>query len=123
MQTPEGFRRLADLLRSSENPPPPLETRAVEPEDRFPPDDEEAARDVRLFRARIAEAVECAVGTLCRDIAAEVVGRELQLAPPEIGAIVRRALERYAAEGVTRVRAHPEDAAELSDELVYADAS
>lgn len=122
MQTPEGFRRLAELLRSSENPAP-ADEKAAEPEDRLQPDDEDAARDLRLFRARIAEAVECAVETLCEDIAAEVVGRELQLAPPEIETIVRRALERYAAEGITRVRAHPEDAAKLSHDLAYADPS
>lgn len=120
MQTPEGFRSLADLLRSREPPADDLES-VQGREEIAPPDEVEAARDVRLFRARIAEAVDSAVIVLCEDIAAEIVGRELQLAPAEIGAIVQRALKRYHSEGIARVRVHPDDASSMPCEAVVCD--
>jgi flagellar assembly protein FliH len=70
-------------------------------------------RDVRLFHARIIEAVEAAVETLVTDIAADVLARELLLAPAEIEAIVDRALSRFAAEEPLRVRMHAEDVTRL----------
>jgi len=59
-----------------------------------------APRDDRLFAARLAERLESAVRTLLREIAAEVLGRELLLAPIEIDAIVARLRERYALEEI-----------------------
>jgi len=123
LQTPEGFRSLAELLRSNERAPQQSEIPAADPEVPAPPQEAGAARDVLLFRARIAEAVDCAVAALCQDIAAEIVGRELQLAPAEIGAIVRRAVERYASEGIVRVRVHPDDTTAISGSAVCADPS
>jgi flagellar biosynthesis/type III secretory pathway protein FliH len=73
-----------------------------------------AARDVRLFRARVEEAIESAIVTLRCDIAAEVVGRELQLAPASIAEIVRRAVRRFHSESPVRVRVHPEDVGSLA---------
>lgn len=73
----------------------------------------EAARDVRLFRARIAEALEAALERLLADVAAEVLGRELLLQPCEIDAIAGRALQRYAAEEPLRVRVHEDDVARV----------
>ena len=115
MQTPEEFRSLADLLREEPavimTPSETIEA-ALEDEDRL--DDElAAARDVRLFRARLEEALESAIATLRCDIAAEIVGRELQLAPASIAEIVRRAVRRYSAEHPVRVRVHPEDTGAL----------
>jgi hypothetical protein len=49
----------------------------------------------RLFPALLAERLDRAVQILLREIAAEVVGRELLLAPVEIETIVRRLRERY----------------------------
>jgi flagellar biosynthesis/type III secretory pathway protein FliH len=77
-------------------------------------DDEiEMLRDVRLFHARIIEAVEAAVETLAADIAADVLGRELVLAPADIESIVDRALERFACEQPLRVRVHADDVPRL----------
>jgi flagellar biosynthesis/type III secretory pathway protein FliH len=70
-------------------------------------------KDVRLFHARVIEAVEAAVETLLEDIAAEIVGRELELQPVHIGAIVDRALQRLAGEEPLRVRVHADDAARV----------
>lgn len=67
-------------------------------------------RDVRLFHARITEAVETAVELVTADIAAEIVARELQLAPADIERIVDRALQRFVSEEPLRVRVHPGEA-------------
>gem|GEM_PF-1276436 len=75
---------------------------------------EATLREVRLFRARLTEAVETAAETLVADIAADILARELQLAPVEIEAIVDRALHRYLAEEPLRVRVHPTDASRVS---------
>ena len=81
-------------------------------------------RDVRLFHARVHEAVETAAESLTAELALTVLGRELELRPADIRAIVRRILRRYAAEQPLRVRAHPDDAAGLACELpVTADES
>jgi flagellar biosynthesis/type III secretory pathway protein FliH len=71
-------------------------------------------RDLHLFHACIAEGVEAAVELLLSDIAADVLARELQIAPAEIESIVRRALERYAQEQPLRVRLSPSEAARIS---------
>jgi flagellar biosynthesis/type III secretory pathway protein FliH len=70
-------------------------------------------RDVRLFHARIAEALESAVERLLCDVACDVLARELQLAPVDIERIVDNVLQRYSAEQPLQVRVHPEDAANL----------
>lgn len=85
---------------------------AVTPE--TPPDCGKAAAEVRRFRAAIRDAVDAAVAHLLRDIAAEILARELELAPVNIDAIVERACVRYASEGVVRVRVHPDEAAQIS---------
>jgi len=85
---------------------------------------EEALRDVRLFRANVADALENAVEVLTVGIAADVVARELQIAPAEIDAIVRRTLEEYWGSEPLRVRLHPEDAKDaLCDLPIVEDAS
>ena len=73
-----------------------------------------AVRDLRLFHARVIEAVEAAVETLVGDIAADVLGRELLLAPAGLEVIVDRALQRFASEQPLRVRVHPDDACGLN---------
>lgn len=90
------FKSLATILRElrevREAPSPPAaispliaEIEAAEPEDRF-------------FAARLAERLETAVARLLHEIAAEVLGRELLLAPVEIDAIVTRLRDRYLAD-------------------------
>jgi len=122
LQTPERFVSLAELLRPSESAPP--QTCENEPaQEELAPAECDAARDVRLFRARIAEALDAAVALLCRDIACDVVARELRLEPADISAIVDRAIQRYECESITQVRVHPADAPALAGMDVCPDAS
>lgn len=126
LQTPERFRSLAATLLAARTPAPDEPAlELVEEDDTIaaqddhgddePDDDElELAREVRLFHARVIEAVEAAVETLVADIAADVLGRELLLEPADIEAIVDRALQRFAAEEPLRVRVHAEDASRLN---------
>jgi flagellar biosynthesis/type III secretory pathway protein FliH len=78
---------------------------------------------VRRFRAMLADALDRSFADLLRDIAAEVLGRELQCAPAELQAIVERALERAADELPVCVHVHPSQLALLQLDLpVVADA-
>jgi flagellar biosynthesis/type III secretory pathway protein FliH len=61
---------------------------------------------IRRFRAGIADALDAAVQRLLEQIAENVVARELQIASPDIAAIVAKARER-AAERIVAVRVHP----------------
>lgn len=122
MDRPNGFRALADLLRSQEEVRCASET-IDEPSPHLQPDEVAASRELRLFHARVTEAIENAVRTLCTDIAAEVVARELQLAPVELSDIIARALARYENESPLRVRVHPDDVPRLRTPIpIVADA-
>jgi len=77
-----------------------------------------ALRDARLFRARLADALDDAVVRLVRELAADVLMRELRLAPCEIAALVRRVLRRAP---VIRVRVAPADVALVTGVPVLAD--
>lgn len=120
MQTPETFRSLASTLLAARTPSgqepsfeiiheQPVICETIDGGDASE-EELELARDIRLFHARIIEAVEAAVETLVSDIAAGVLGRELLLEPADIEAIVDRALHRFAADEPLRVRVHAEDA-------------
>ena len=75
----------------------------------------DAFGDVRRFRAAVRDAVDVTVcGVLC-DVAAGVLARELALAPANLKAIVEGACERHLAEGVVRVRVHPDEASQIVD--------
>ena len=126
LQTPEQFRSLAARVLAVRKPSPEepsLDIVREEPAtcevldddvlDEVTGDELELAREVRIFRARVIEAVECAVETLVSDIAADVLGRELLLQPVDIEAIVDRALQRFAADEPLRVRVHPDEAARV----------
>ncbi|MDQ6933578.1 MAG: flagellar assembly protein FliH [Candidatus Eremiobacteraeota bacterium] len=118
MQAPENFKSLAALLR-----PPPCERvdEGTIPDDAAPtqelrsePSQERAAcDDIRLFRARVAEALECALDGLYRDLASEVFARELMLRPVDVRAVCNAVIERYAREVPVAVRAHPDDCSVL----------
>lgn len=116
MQKPDGFRSLAELLREPRDPQPVAQAGAPE-EDGARDGDRIAAREVRLFMARVAEAIESATEMLRNDIAAEIVGRELQLAPADLSAIVERTVRRYSLEAPVRVRVHPGDLSALDGAL------
>jgi hypothetical protein len=60
-----------------------------------------AMREARLFRARLADAFDEAAARLLRELACDVLGRELRLAPCELGELVQRACARAP---VVRVR-------------------
>lgn len=116
MLAPEGFRTLAQLLRgSSDEPHAPsavvqVPDTAVESYAEPIPDVEALVRDIRLFRAYIAEAVDGCVERLIDEIARRVLGRELELAPCDIEAIVDSCLSMLTNAGGLRVFVHPDDA-------------
>ena len=59
----------------------------------------------RRFHAALADALDVALEGLLRDVACDVLARELSLAPADVAAIAVRALARYANESPVRVRA------------------
>lgn len=75
----------------------------------------EALSELRRFQAAVRDAVDVSVRSLLRDVAADVLARELSLAPANLQAIVARACERHAAQGVVRVRVHPDEAASVAE--------
>lgn len=102
------FKSLFALLRESAAPPlispliaeplPPLEP-VLEVDDPQPADD-------RLDAARIAERFEAALQRLLDEIALEVVGRELLLAPVDVERIVSRLKARYGFQDGTATGAN-----------------
>jgi len=78
----------------------------------------EALRDARLFRARLADAFADAAQRLVRELACEVLARELRLAPCDIAALVRRVGERVP---VMRVRVAAADLGAVTGVLLVAD--
>ena len=65
--------------------------------------------------AAAAEAFEAEAETLLADLAAEVLGRELRIAPAELRALLARAVEAYASPERMRLRVAPDDLALLAD--------
>lgn len=90
-----------------------VEASVVTPEVETRADSREASADVRRFRAAVRDAVDVAAREVLCDVAAEVLARELRLAPADIDAIVTRACARYASEAVVRVRIHPDEVPRL----------
>jgi hypothetical protein len=126
---PAEFVALSDLLRPPDAravtvdppmiPPVPPEGSSCEPFDDEPAADVvAAARDARLFRARLADAFGEAAARLLRELAAEVLARELRLAPSDLAELVRRVRERAP---VVRVRVAQDDTAAFTDVPVVAD--
>ena len=108
------FITLSDFFRQA-----PLELPAEEampqPACTESPDDENAANaaleEVKRFRAGLADAADVLLAAILRDVAADVLGRELQIAPVDVGAIVARSVERFADRAPVSVCVHPDDAA------------
>jgi hypothetical protein len=71
----------------------------------------DAVREARLFRARLADAFDDAAARLLRELASDVLARELRLAPCDLAEIVRRVAERAP---VVRVRVAACDAARVA---------
>lgn len=70
-----------------------------------------ALRDARLFRARLADALDDAVARLLPDVMLRVLGRELTIAPADVAAIVARTRDAAPARLLLHVRVAPIDAA------------
>ncbi len=69
-----------------------------------------ALHDARLFRARLADAFDAAVAHLLRELASDVLARELRLEPCDLAVLVRRVCERAP---VVRVRVAAGDVARI----------
>jgi len=113
-----AFVSLARLLRGEplrdDVALPVVVCAAPAPEPLPMPDIAELARDVRVFRARLADAFALSRAALLREFAYTVLGRELVLAPPEIAAIAARVLAAHPNEHALRLRVAPGDLAALA---------
>jgi len=125
------FIALADLLRGTApveseaalapvvDAPPPLPDDAADPAESAVDDDLAVTlREARLFRARLADAFDDAADRLLRELATEVLARELRLAPCDLARIVQRIAARAPA---VRVRVAPGDVAVVTGIAVLAD--
>jgi flagellar biosynthesis/type III secretory pathway protein FliH len=74
-----------------------------------------ALAEIRRFRAALADALESCVADALREVVIAVLGRELTVAPVEIGAIVRRVLATCANDDVLAVHVHPDECNAIDD--------
>jgi len=83
-----------------------------------------AIREARLFRARLADALDAKLERLLAGIASEIVLRELRSAPAEIASIVAFIIQEYGAPPLC-IRVAPADADALrpSDVRVVEDST
>jgi len=104
------FKSLAEILRDARNAAPVISPLIAEPpsvvaEPQTSPAPVEDADD-RLLQVRVLERFEGALQRLLQEIAAEVLGRELLLAPIDVDCIVARLKRRFALDcGVVTSRA------------------
>ncbi len=107
------FLTLAAWLRPVPAPEAPAQEHAQESAAPLPEASlEEAAiadvlSRVRRFDAMLADALDRALVDLLREIAVEVIGRELACGPADLQIIVARALERAAPERPLAIYVHP----------------
>jgi len=131
MSAVEAFVPLADLLRPAarEELPSVAEVRRGEAEangaqapvavsvvasaDVLAPETRAAIRDARLFRARLADALDARLARLLAAIASEVLVRELRIAPVDLKALVARIAGEGAAQPVC-IRIAPADRTALA---------
>jgi len=73
------LRRVGTLRPAADVPPSASEVR-------------EAVREARLFQARLADAFDATLARLLRDLATDVLARELRLGPCDLAALVARVL-------------------------------
>jgi hypothetical protein len=114
----DGFRPLASWLaapaapreaevEAAAEPAPPPEP---EPEPAVAPSGAaqvEVLRDVRLFRARLADALSAALPALLRELAYAVVGRELSIGPADVAVLAARILAEHPATEPVAIRHAP----------------
>ena len=109
----DTFVSLADFLR-----PPVANEPAPEPVMHVPPIapslacscTDDVARDVRLFRARLADAFDERCERLVHELAYAVLGREMLVAPVDLAGIVARIVAEHPDMQPLRVRVSPCDA-------------
>jgi len=113
----DAFVPLADWLARAALPALPPDDVAVPdpPRPALPePDVAELLRDVRLFRARLADALEAACDALVCELAYAVLGRELLLAPADVTEIAARLIRAHPAASAVRLRVAPADVARVA---------
>jgi hypothetical protein len=112
----EAFVSLAQIVRAPQAPIAAgvAEVAPAAPAPAPAAPDPAAERDVRLFRARLADAFDVAREALLRECAYAVLGRELLLAPPDIAAIAARILSEHPAAQPLRLRVAPADLTALA---------
>ncbi|MBV8602448.1 MAG: hypothetical protein JO359_12870 [Candidatus Eremiobacteraeota bacterium] len=108
------FTSLATLLR----PSPPISPLIAEPK---PPPLRQ--RSDRLDAARAEERFEERLQILLREIACEVLGRELVLSPPALEEIVERLRRRYPLQAAGIVRTAPNGDCSIDSDDGLLDAS
>jgi flagellar biosynthesis/type III secretory pathway protein FliH len=119
------FVSLAETLIRSVAPPAareeapvPVASQEVQANDGASAERSVVLREARLFRARLADALDEASARLLRELAADVVARELRLAPCDVARIVER-VQRSGP--VVAVRLNAEDAAHVTQLPVIVD--
>ena len=81
----------------------------------------DVARDVRVFRATLTDALAGATAKLLRELASDVLARELASAPCGLDALVVRLASEYVLAGPLRVRISPQDRIDACDLPVIVD--
>jgi flagellar biosynthesis/type III secretory pathway protein FliH len=125
---PGKFIALADLLC-----PPPVEPVAafesqVEPILPDAPRESDdcsyaAVSDARRFRAALADVLAHAAASLVRELASDVLARELNVAPCDMDALIARLLSDHLSASPLRVRISPHDRITTNDFPVVIDDS
>jgi hypothetical protein len=126
---PDGFVPFSTYVHPEPTRAPDLQADTEQdrrvPEE-APADLRVALREARRFRAALADAFDAAREDVLRDLAADVLARELLLAPSDLERVARRAFERLCdEERPLRARVHPDDApaARALDVPIVADAT
>jgi len=104
---PDEFVSLARYLRARRTPGELTPAPEPAPPARMPEELEETLRAARRFRAGLADALDASLAQLLREIADEVLARELALRESDVVAIASAALERAGRSTVLTIRAHP----------------
>ncbi len=113
MPAADGFVSLATWLAGPPAPPPVASPAVADapppvPEIALPPRPEaEVLREVRLFRARLADALTAATDVLVRELATAVLGRELHQSPADVAALAAAILAEHPAATPVVVRHAP----------------
>ncbi len=117
---PEKFIRFSELLRAPARERIVEHVRIVESTPapgKSSPDEVEVAREIVHFRAHLAEAFDRACEVLIERFARELLGRELQVAPVDITAIVQEVRRAFSSEEPLCVRVNPQDALNLCADI------